>query len=138
MTTTAIAITLISLTAPQTDPPIGDHPSAADELLLDMLGDDSTSHPPHAEQRPNREPVALPTSDDDLLLQDVGEDIGKESEAHDHRDPASDIAHRMVRAGRLISQRESASATRELQQGILRDLDAMIRQAGRKPESSGG
>ena len=66
---------------------------------------------------------------------DVGEDISDGEQS----DPLHDIGEQMLRAARWISHSQPAEQTLLLQQGILRDLDAVIDQArqGKKQGSRG-
>lgn len=104
-----------------------------DELMSDLedldLGDDS---PPQS-QPGDKKPL------DDLdkqLIEELGRGAGEDVGTRGDTDPLTRIGERMSEVTRLINQADVGEPTREIQEEIVSDIEALIREARRRQGGS--
>lgn len=103
-----------------------------DELMSDLedldLGDDTPQDKPEGKK---------PLDDlDRQLIEDLGRGAGEDVGTRSDTDPLTQIGERMTEVTRLINQADVGEPTRELQDEIVSDIEALIREARRRQGGS--
>lgn len=128
--------------AEEEQPPKDSEPASIDSQLLDGLEDELMSDLEDLDlgedeplKKPGQDIPPLDDMDRELIEQlgrGAGEDVGTSGEG----DPLSQIGERMQEVTRLINQADVGEPTRELQEDIVSDLEALIREARRRQGGS--
>lgn len=123
-------------------PPKANEPATIDSQLLDGLDDELMSDLEDLDLgddqpfgKPAKDHPPLEEIDRELIEQlgrGAGEDVGTSGES----DPLTQIGERMQEVTRLINQADVGEPTRDLQDDIVSDLEALIREARRRQGGS--
>ncbi len=130
--TVVIVVASVAWPAPADDPKPAKPASSLDDELLKSLGDETPKKPKEAPAaRPAGPAATKPNPLDDELLKELGgpEPKAKTPEAEsDSKDPLVRLSKEMRDAERMLAELEGNEKTQQLQQKIVDQLEALIKQ----------